>query len=31
VLEILVNKFFANMAEKGSGDTPPAAEEEEKK
>ncbi len=31
VLESLVNKFFANMAEKGSGDTPPPAEEEEKK
>lgn len=30
VLESLVNKFFANMAEKGSGDTPPAGEEEKK-
>jgi phospholipid/cholesterol/gamma-HCH transport system substrate-binding protein len=31
VLESLVNKFFANMAEKGSGDDAPAADGEEEK
>jgi phospholipid/cholesterol/gamma-HCH transport system substrate-binding protein len=31
VLESLVNKFFANMAEKGSGDDAPAANGEEEK